>query len=384
MPSNSNLRRFNPTQAGRRLLALLFIGIVLVTLAAGLWPFSRPSNDATWLAEGSGIAFHRHGVAVGNTPLNIDASALRGCTLEVWLHPDKVWTTGVPVAVYSRRDARSFELTQDYTDLLLRLETTTHHGTRLASELRVPDVLRRRDFLLSLVADGQRTSVYVDGKLLTTSQSFMLAPNDLSGELILGNAPLRNRAWAGQIKGLDIYGRALSSSEVASNADRWTSGTGLIVSDSAQLLALYSFRQRSGNLIRNEAGDAGTLQLPAKFVTEDEMLFENPVSEARADGNYIGDALVNVAGFVPLGFMGALAFGILRDSKRAILLALLAGFLTSLAIEYFQWYLPTRFSGTTDLITNSIGTLLGALFCLLLMRLAEKVRPDTSAPGPSI
>jgi len=48
-----------------------------------------------------------------------------------------------------------------------------------------------------------------------------------------------------------------------------------------------------------------------------------------------------------------------RRVKRVALMAVFLGALVSLTIEILQSYLPTRDSGMTDIITNTLGTWVG-------------------------
>jgi hypothetical protein len=50
-----------------------------------------------------------------------------------------------------------------------------------------------------------------------------------------------------------------------------------------------------------------------------------------------------------------------RDTVVAVVLAVVAGLVVSFAIEYLQAYLPSRDSSLRDLVTNTAGTLIGAL-----------------------
>jgi VanZ family protein len=52
----------------------------------------------------------------------------------------------------------------------------------------------------------------------------------------------------------------------------------------------------------------------------------------------------------------------------AVVLAVVAGLVVSFAIEYLQAYLPSRDSSLRDLITNVLGTAIGAIAAAWLVR----------------
>lgn len=86
------------------------------------------------------------------------------------------------------------------------------------------------------------------------------------------------------------------------------------------------------------------------------------------------DIVINVLGYMPLGFL--LSLGALRSGRApyaVMAAAVLAGVL-SLAMESIQNYLPTRVSSNLDLGLNISGAWLGALLAWALEKLGVMVR----------
>ena len=350
-------------------VSVLFASVLLATLTAGLWPFHAPGNDATLVQSDSAIRFSGEGTAISDGMLQFEGAARGPCTIELWLKPASAWKGGTPLDFYNRERQRDFAISQDGVDLLLRSIERSNRGTRSERVLVVRNVFRRREFLLTLASDTDKLIVYIDGQLVLDAPGFYLSSDDLAAQLIVGNASRRNHGWAGEVKGLAIYGAELSASEGMQHVRQWSAygGPGILPAQSP--VAVFRFRGSGERVVSNDVPGGPQLILPQKYQTVDQLRFESAISELHYDDSYWDDAILNVLGFAPLGCVAALFWSMSMSRGGAVFVAILTGITTSFAIEYFQSYLPTRYSGTTDLITNSLGTLLGVGVYLVVTRL---------------
>jgi VanZ family protein len=74
------------------------------------------------------------------------------------------------------------------------------------------------------------------------------------------------------------------------------------------------------------------------------------------------DLLTNILGYIPLGILAVYALYPQVRRFGALLLAFLLGIVLSGAMEATQAYLPSRVASNMDLLTNSLGALIGAVF----------------------
>ena len=76
------------------------------------------------------------------------------------------------------------------------------------------------------------------------------------------------------------------------------------------------------------------------------------------------DVGLNIAAYLPLGFLLTSALSVRFKKGRSALFAVVACIALSFCMETLQNFLPTRVSSNVDLATNSLGGLLGALLGL--------------------
>jgi VanZ family protein len=127
--------------------------------------------------------------------------------------------------------------------------------------------------------------------------------------------------------------------------------------------AWYQFDEHQGNIVHNQIDPATNLVIPAYYSILRPLFLSSLSRDYKATSSYWQSVGINIAGFIPLGFCGFAALTLYGSKKFAIAAALALGFATSSTIEVLQWFLPTRSSGLTDILTNTLGTAIGvALF----------------------
>ena len=181
------------------------------------------------------------------------------------------------------------------------------------------------------------------------------------GQLIIGNAASTTYTWLGQFKGLAVYDRELTAGEVSRHYATWTANRQADLAKSGGVVALYLFDEGNGNVVHSQVPSAPNLLIPARFLIVHKWFLEPFWKEFRPVWSYWKDFAINVAGFIPLGFFFYSYFSLVRKIEHPGLVTIVLGFLVSLTIEILQAFLPTRDSGTTDLITNTVGTALGVI-----------------------
>lgn len=351
------------TVARDRLLTAACAAVLCVILVAGLWPFNPfPHNRVDWSPDGSGLHFAGRGQALSSAPLPPpDAGGSAACSLELLARanlPKGVSTIlgfylpGNPFAFFVRQyhAGAVFELSDESA---LRLRKRRYMFADHAFDSAAPP-------LLTLTATMQSNSAYVNGALKEKSTRLGFPCGNLSGWLVLGNSPVEDDTWRGWVRGLAIFDRELSADEVLASYRSWSASGRIEPSARPGLTALYLFDEGSGSMVHNRAGHAPDLVIPEHYRLLHAPFLKVPWREFQATWSYLWDLIVNVAGFIPFGFVFCAYLHLARRSSRAARLTICLGFAASLTIELLQAFLPTRGSGMTDLVTNTLGTALGA------------------------
>ncbi len=350
----------------RAILAVGCLAILGVILVAGLWPFNpRPLNKVQWLAPGNGIEFRPDGIIFAEEPIRVPSSTEGLVSLDIWVQP-AIDDTAQILSFDKRHPDEQLRVLQYGSTLLLQQKK---NGVDVAG-LEVEHSLNpKRDTFFTITADRRQTSVYVNGVLAKTSTNFILTPDDLSGRLVAGAQPFDYDSWAGQLRGLAIYQR-LNASQAVAHYQSWTSGNGSVTTgDLEKAVALYRFDEHQGKLIHNAVTAGPNLLIPEAFTVLDKKFLELS-RPAAFDWDYVQDVAINIAGFIPLGF----CFCAFLDTRRIwqrvspAWATIIFGAALSLAIEVLQVYLPTRDSSLNDVITNTLGTVVGVVFWRLASR----------------
>ena len=348
----------------RKTLGGLSILVLCGVLVAGLWPFHAPVNEVDWLGNANGLRFGRHGTVLSSGMFTApDSRDEAPCSLEIWVQPLRRVDSNTLLAFYAPERPLQFSLHQSETNLALQMGSPGEHVPAKGSDLvYVPEIFRTRKLLLIAITSGEQgTRIYVDGVLARTAPQLRLSAQDFTGQLVLGTSPAVNDSWSGQLRGLAVYQQELTSAQVSRHFQTWTANGRPDIGPSESVLALYLFDEHQGRVVHNRAGSRIDLFIPDRYTIVREKFLETPWKEFYPRWSYWKNVGINIGGFIPLGFFFCAYLTSARQARSAALVAIILGAAVSVTIEVLQAYLPTRDSGMTDIITNTLGTCLGVL-----------------------
>lgn len=357
---------------------IMAIAVLCGTLTAGLWPFRSPRNSVTWLAGENGLRFGEAATIVSADEMRPTVPNESTCSLEIWVQPARRHASGTLLAFYSRQNPIQFVLRQSEGDLVLQRNGLPGQMGSTSGNFHIDKVFRSmRSVLLTISSSAKGTAVYVDGALAIASERFRGTASDCTGRLVIGTSPVNIDQWTGVLKGLAIYRSDLTAQQVVRHYETWTTKERPEVAGGERCAALYLFTEGRGNRVQNRIGARCDLLIPEQYLIQDEILLKPFWREFALSWGYWKSVLKNIVGLVPLGFFFYSWISRRTSDRRAAWITTMLGAIVSVTIEVLQAQLPTRQSGTTDILTNTFGTWLGVVGYRYFNRWAQR-SPDVT------
>ena len=358
------MQKVVPANPGAKIIVIVLSVLVLaITLSAGLWPFSfQMDNEVWWKPEEKGLYLGDHGMLVsGGKFSGMPFEREKGCSIELWVEPLLTWDSSTLVAFYGSANTEYILVRQSGDDVVFTKAPAKTWNRGKQRNVFQDHVFRKgQKVLITFTSKDGATDVYVDGELKRVAKNLEIRGEDFNGILIVGNSPLGNLSWTGTFRGLAFYDRALAPEEIRRNFVMWQGDPRQVANDANKPYSLYLFNEQAGDIVHNLGKAGPDLVIPKHYFIFQQGFLVPFWEEYRPSWDYVKDLAINIFGLVPLGFCFSAVFAWVLGQKQSLLYTAILGFCVSLTIEVFQAFMPTRFSGTTDLITNTTGTALGA------------------------
>jgi VanZ family protein len=349
-----------PPRLANSMLIISCATIFCIIVVAGFSPFtSHPPNQVHWNKNAEGLYFGEYASIISDAPLSFTENG--SCSVELWTQPRDISDSNTMLAFYVPSRDLQFSIDQLGNGVLVERRPARSTAPTKRHEIYLHNVLDQDvPILITVTAGARSTVVYINGLPVAASSQFDLTRSDLSGRIVIGNSPFSNYSWSGVLYGVAVYDHQLTADDAKANYTQWTQ-FGLPRDPGKEgAVALFKFDAGQGNVIQNEVAPQPVLNIPNSYFVLDPPFLEPFWRPGSSWGDW-KDGLINFFGFVPLGLFLCPLCGRYIRPRAAILLTITLGFLLSFSIEATQYYLPTRDSDSRDLLTNSFGTVLGAL-----------------------
>jgi VanZ family protein len=361
----------------------LALAVCIVPLAAILLhPYQiGPRNGASWLDGEDGIYFSGEGIAYTETDLSAVAQGPLGeVTFQLWVHErprSENWGATVLLAAFDAKELPPLSVGQ-YASRIFLYDPRGKPVSNWYDQFRLDESLRRgEDHLITVVLGHAQRAIYIDDRLAREDdlREEELHPLDLSGRLVLGNEPGGRRGWEGEIKGVAVFGRALVEDEVKSHFSDVSRDGMRALEGRSGLVTLVPLDEGRGTYAHSLTHPSGGFRIPERFCALPSVLWTRPTPDREQRRVQSWDAVYNIALFIPVGVILFLGNARRGRSWPWIGIATLTGGVLSVAFEVLQLFIPSRTSSSIDILSNSLGSCLGALLvaCVQALRRATRL-----------
>ena len=339
------------------LCGILFFGLKSNNLAS--------TNSVNWIINQPGLHFQRYGIAY-TAPfieeVEIKNNNATSLTIEIALSLKNLNDNRFKFifALHNGKEKDQLLLGQ-WRSWIILMNGDDYPNKKRTKRLAVDTNLQETGTLFLTITTGDHgTFLYCNGKLVQSdNESLLKLPSNGKSRIIFGNSADCKYPWDGDIYGFALYKSTLSNRDVTQHFKRWSNVHNFTFAEENKPLVLYLFNEKSGEKVFDHSGDNHDLEIPKKLT-----ILESKILTWKGFGfskNYIQDVIINIAGFIPLGFVFlAILFGIGGTiGKHGVLLTVSLCFTLSLFIEIFQAWVPLRSSSMLDLISNTLGAFIG-------------------------
>jgi hypothetical protein len=365
----------------KKVIFYLFALYVFFILVFGLWPFNFYSNNnVAWLKSENGLNINRHGIVYASIESKFQKPIPYygedgEISIELWLKPE----SDVPnnsahiLSVFDDLEPEIFSLSQVKSLLKISIPDPVNsipnwrwvHNT----------FFKGQQVWLAITSNRRKTTIYLNGKAASEYKNYSLAPGKRKGvkwHLVIGNNPFGQKPWIGKIYGLAIYNHLLTPEKVFDHYQKWKIQGALSLSKEKNIIALYPMSEQTGKFVHNVLDDRYHFFIPNRFNPPKKRFLAIPRNIFQLDRIAIRDIAINSFGFIPFGFLFFRAVLTKNQSEsrlwQLVIIAVLIGTILSFTVEGLQTFLPTRYSSLRDVVLNILGTGIGGLFAVVLVK----------------
>ena len=347
-----------------------FVAVCLAILFFGIRPKGFSStNGVNWIADRDGIHFRKYGISYTNhfnEKIEDNTSESNNSSFEIALKIEKPCNNGFNVifALHNGKDSDQLLLAQ-WRSWIIFMNGDDYAYKRKTNRIFFDtSMLHDGPLFLTMTTGSDGTKLYCDGKLIKEKKDLTLdLPRGAKRRLLLGNSVYGTNPWEGDVYGFAFYRSTLADEDIAIHFNRWSEEHNFSFAKSDKPLVLFLFNEREGEWANDHTAGNDALNIPKKMQLLEKKILVPPWQEFKFQQNNIEDILLNVIGFMPLGFF---LFTTLnkRDGnsmKHGILITAILCFFVSLFIEIVQAWIPSRSSSMIDLISNTLGGWIGSI-----------------------